>query len=63
MKNGDKIRTMSDEELAKWLETKVWDLPWCNDDTPVDDETKICSKWDCVKCALEWLKQEISNDE
>ena len=56
--NADRFRAMTDEELAEWLETKVWDLPWCNDDTPVDDETKICSKWDCVKCALEWLKQE-----
>lgn len=59
--NADRIRTMTDEELAEWLELKVWDLPWCNDGTPVDDETKICSKWDCVKCALEWLKQEVED--
>ena len=59
--NADRIRAMSDEELADWLETKVWDLPWCNYYTLVDDETKKCSKWDCVKCALEWLKQPSEN--
>lgn len=53
MKNGDAIRSMSDEELAKWLdllvnqaeiygENKVW----------LEDTPRYYTDW------LDWLKQE-----
>lgn len=53
--NGDRIRNMSDEELAK---AKIL-CPY----TAVDMD--MCEKWitsgdtrDCAACALDWLKQE-----
>lgn len=50
MTNGDKIRHMSDEELAQMLS----DEPWCNgcpwDDTP------------CETCLLAYVKRSDDND-
>ena len=57
--NGDKIRAMTDEELAEFIDTV----------------TDCCSDgWMCDKCPIkstgcdkdsfiEWLKQEVSEDE
>ena len=55
MKNGDAIRSMSDEELAKWLdllvnrakiygENKVW----------LEDTPRYYTDW------LDWLRREAS---
>ena len=59
--NADKIRTMSDEEIAKWA------LDNCNCPPPFDGgfcpylkgntQTKSCKS-----CWLDWLKQEAQND-
>ena len=52
--NADKIRHMTDEELAKFIEQAS-----CPPTTK-----KIyheCTKDDCVPCWLEWLKQEVSD--
>ena len=57
--NADRIRNMSDEELADLLDEKIWDLPWCDSDAPIDPETKKCLIWDCKKCALKWLELEV----
>ena len=43
---GNKIRSMSDEELAKWL-TKI------TDDAQLDAETKCDYQW------AEWLQSEM----
>ena len=51
----------SQEELAHWLVERVTDSPWCKPDAPDDPVTKQCEIWDCEKCALEWLKQEVEN--
>ena len=49
--NGDAIRTMSDEELSNII---------CCQNNKSGDE---CFEWpDCNSCTLEWLKQEIAND-
>jgi len=56
---ADCIRNMSDEQFAHWLVERVTDSPWCKPDAPVDPETKRCQIWDCDKCALEWLRQEV----
>ena len=46
--NGDRIRAMSDEELAEW-----------NNFCPhIDDE---CTLKGCTKCILEWLKQPVED--
>lgn len=54
--NGDRIRAMSDEELAVLLEGCICPKDPCPDidrDTPTD-------KKHCTKCWLEWLKQEAT---
>lgn len=51
--NGDRIRAMSDEELA--------DIICC----PIDGGTGLClGIYDCLACCLKWLKQpaEVAND-
>ena len=53
--NADRIRTMTDEELA---ESRML-CPY------TDVEANVCAKWftadgarDCASCALDWLRQE-----
>lgn len=43
--NGDRIRAMSDEELAAVI--------MC----PCDNQTGLCSEVGCIACCLDWLKQ------
>lgn len=45
MTNADRIRAMSDEELAYWVMCSHGDV-----------EPDSCPKG-CMKCTLEWLKQ------
>ena len=57
MTNGDRIRQMSDEELAEFIANDVVDC--CNCKHPrngctENDET-------CADCWLDWLKQEADN--
>ena len=46
--NADRIRAMSDDELAKTLSGEEI-YPWC---------TKPCEYDNCTDCVLAWLKQE-----
>lgn len=58
--NADRIRAMSDEELAVVI---AWPYlaspPWCSEHTTCpyisEDPTP------CDKCALDWLKQEVED--
>lgn len=52
--NADRIRSMSDEELARFFTTnEEYDSFEC----PVP---KACSYYDkCSECFLEWLKKEV----
>lgn len=52
MTNGDRIRAMTDEELAESLSGSVA----CTHVTG-------CLDTSCYECTLEWLKQEVSEDE
>lgn len=51
--NADRIRSMSDEELADWLGV------YCNGQT-AQEVGKPCSSsmGSCEECWLQWLKQE-----
>ena len=49
--NADRIRAMSDEELAKWCNDYNFNCP------PVE-----CKENGCEKCWLDWLKQEVERD-
>jgi hypothetical protein len=49
--NGDRIRTMSDDELAKWIDKMYCKSPWC------DVKNPNCDDMECVDCLKKWLKQ------
>lgn len=60
MTKGDKIRAMSDEELAVQLALPYLTLPpWCSEHITCpyisEDPTP------CDKCALDWLREEVSD--
>lgn len=48
---GDKIRSMSDEELAKLIYSD-----WC--DIACSPETQNCNM-DCIDKILDWLRREV----
>ena len=52
MTNGDRIRQMTDDELADFLDGFL-----CY-------QVGVCRKEeiDCAECNLQWLKQEVSED-
>lgn len=52
--NADRIRAMSDEELAKWIDWLFGRCEWCDTDKMAADE---CNDVECTPCILEWLKQ------
>lgn len=51
--NGDRIRNMPDEELARFIGNVDYD-PWQRCDQ--------CKFESCEECCLEWLKQEAEDD-
>ena len=63
MTNGDKIRAMTDEELAMLLfkcpyENEIGDH--CTENTKnIDGEIVM----DCDACTLDWLKSEVKESE
>ena len=54
--NADRIRAMTDEELASSLAIEYWKLPKCNS---VYGENEECFQPDCTGCWLDWLKEEV----
>lgn len=53
--NADRIRAMTDEELADMMEDSVeCPLIAC----PQDDKGANITRRDCRKCWLDWLKEE-----
>ena len=57
MTNGDRVRAMTDEELAKWL-CKIHGTcaEWCAN-------AKDCDGDNCDSALLDWLKEEIPDNE
>lgn len=56
MTNGDRIRAMSDEEMAVWLNSFGTICAICSENTFVcDDETIACGR--CNVGITNWLKQ------
>lgn len=51
--NADRIRGMSDEELAEFMDNG------CDVIAPSENCTKAF--YECKKCWLDWLKQEVPN--
>lgn len=54
MTNGDRIRQMTDEELAELFD-KCADCQMC-----IDNPSKC--KMECIDGYMQWLKQEVSED-
>lgn len=54
--NADRIRSMSDEELA---EIMVGDCPTNYPHGDCREYEKFDGNLDCCKCWLDWLKQEV----
>lgn len=55
--NADRVRAMTDEELAKWIESLE------PNKCPSDDWFDRCETWTCKGCFLNWLKKEANDDE
>ena len=54
MTNGDRIRSMTDEEIAE----VIWMI------CPTSGvNSKGCINVRCSQCWLEWLKQEVSDEQ
>lgn len=54
MTNADRIRAMSDEELANWLDYMYGRCDWCDTNKVGTDD---CSDIACTDCIFEGLKQ------
>ena len=63
--NADRIRAMSDEELAKHLHDIGWDCHLCAEHRRLDNEPLLrgekCDE-KCVEHCLEWLKQPAEGE-
>ena len=58
MSNADRIRQMTDEELAKllnYVDTNICDF--CA--SKLSNTYYDCEEESCEKCVLAWLKQEV----
>lgn len=54
--HANRIRAMSDEELAEWFDRHASEPLWCTPpDCPEHEE--------CVKCILDWLKSPVEPGE
>jgi len=58
MTNADKIRSMTDEQLAKWLGT--FDIDICK--KCAMKNKPYCKKAMCIKQLQKWLKSEHEED-
>lgn len=62
---ADRIRAMSDEELAGHLHEIGWDCHLCSEHNRLDNEPLLrgerCDE-KCVKHCLEWLKQPVEEE-
>lgn len=55
MTNGDKIKQMTDEELAQFISCfPTW---YCA------NKYKSCDVHDCADCVRDWIKQEVKERE
>ena len=53
MTNGDKIRAMTDDELAEYLGSSICDRR----------ESGDCQRFkNCEECKLSWIREEVSED-
>lgn len=60
MTNADRIRQMTDEELAAWLAPRML----CREcpSRATEENLQLCANLDCKKAALEYLQQDAKED-
>lgn len=58
MTNGERIRSMTDEELAEFLNGILSDCDYCPM-WAICHETALSN---CGKICMQWLKSEVKND-
>lgn len=51
--NADRIRSMTDEEFAKFFYDTDTEIPWCDECRSHHEEPNGCEK-----CMVDWLKEE-----
>ena len=64
--NADRIRAMSDEELAKVITGVAFDIYNCNEgQSDLMTTLKCCDMCDnrCKNCVLKWLKQPAEDNQ
>ena len=64
--NADRIRSMTDEELAEWLAKQEYKKPTFDGWLPLCNKVmgpRICHEDGCEKCWLDWLKSPVEVDE
>lgn len=63
--NADHIRSMTDEELAEWLDEDLACCCYCSEDKRLENEPLLrgekCDE-QCKKHLLDWLKQPYKED-
>ena len=57
--NAQKIRSMNDEELAKWIDWLFGRCEWCDTDKIATDD---CNDVECTPCILKWLQQPFEGE-
>lgn len=57
--NADRIRAMSDEDMAKWIDWLFGRCEWCDTDKIATDD---CNNVECAPCILEWLQQPFEGE-
>ena len=62
MTNADRLRAMTDEELAEWIET-IADCRMCNIDEKHCSGSGLNSRASCMIKWLYWLRQEAPHDQ
>lgn len=63
--NADHIRSMTDEELAEWLDEELGCCCYCSEEKRLENEPLLrgekCDE-QCKKHLLDWLKQPYKED-
>lgn len=63
MTNADKIRGMTDEQLAKWFNEHDDQWYFCNNDCPYNNGVGCTERArSCLEGRLKWLRQEADNE-
>ena len=57
--NADRIRTMTDEELAEWICVHYRKTAWCSDFDEESIASGKCNPTRCKVCVIDWLRKEV----